>query len=170
MIRAAAEGMPTKFIWRRGDRGASSSPVVVPEDFRMTSDLAAARTPKWMFWTGWVLTVIPVLMMGVGGVAMLVNPAPMLEGLTKMGYPEYVARPLAAVEVACALLYLFPRTAVLGAILLTGYLGGAVATHVRVGDPMFPIPVVFGAVVWLALFLRDARVRALIPLRSRPGK
>jgi hypothetical protein len=73
---------------------------------------------------------------------------------------------LGITEVACTIIYLIPRTAVLGAILLTGYFGGATATHVRVGDPSFVGPVVLGVLVWLGLFLRDDRLRALIPLRS----
>jgi len=72
---------------------------------------------------------------------------------------------LGIVEASCAILYLIPRTAVLGAILVTGYLGGAVATHARVGDPAFITPALLGVIAWLGLFLRDRRVRALIPLR-----
>jgi Mn2+/Fe2+ NRAMP family transporter len=69
-------------------------------------------------------------------------------------------------EIACTVIYVIPRTSVLGAILLTGYLGGATATHVRIGDPSFFGPVIFGVLVWLGLWLRDARLRALLPLRS----
>jgi hypothetical protein len=82
-----------------------------------------------------------------------------------LGYPAGVLGALAFLEVACTVLYVVPRTAVLGAILLTGYLGGAVATHVRVGDP-FAIPLVLGALLWAGLFLRDERVRDLLPLRK----
>jgi hypothetical protein len=80
------------------------------------------------------------------------------------GYPAGVALPLFIVELVCVLLYAIPRTAVLGAILLTGYLGGAVATHVRVGEPWF-LPVIFGVLVWLGIYLREPRLRELAPLR-----
>ena len=83
-----------------------------------------------------------------------------------MGWPTSVALVVAVLELGSLALYLIPQTAVLGAILLTGYLGGAVATHVRIGEYwQCWIPVAFGVLVWLGLFLRDARVRALIPLR-----
>jgi hypothetical protein len=72
---------------------------------------------------------------------------------------------IAIVELACVLLYAIPRTSVLGAILLTGYLGGAISTHVRAGEPFY-LPLGVGVIVWLGLFLRDARLRALLPLRS----
>jgi fucose permease len=83
----------------------------------------------------------------------------------KFGYPEGMLTTLAVLELTCTLLYLVPRTAVLGAVLLTGYLGGAVATHVRVGD-VFVAPLLVGVFVWVGLFLRDERVRALLPLRG----
>lgn len=93
---------------------------------------------------------------------------PVIEGSVKLGYSESVIIPLGTVLIACTVLYLIPRTAVLGAILLTGYLGGAVATHVRVGDGIFPVAfgVTFGVLLWLGLYLRDARLRELVPLRS----
>jgi uncharacterized membrane protein len=114
---------------------------------------------------GWILSAIPILMMGVGGVVTIFNPEQMAKGMSEMGYPSHLAKTVLGLELAFALLYAFPRTAVLGAILLTAYLGGAVATHLRVSDDMWPIPVVFGVIVWLGLFLRDARLRALVPLR-----
>jgi hypothetical protein len=127
------------------------------------------RTPKAMLWTGRIISAIPVLMMGVVGAVMLVaSPDKAAEGMVQHGYPASITRPLLIVEIICVLLYVIPQTAVLGAILLTGYLGGAVATHVRVGEP-FWFPIVFGVLVWLGLFLRDARVRALVPLRRPAG-
>lgn len=86
------------------------------------------------------------------------------QGLAHLGLPESLILPLAILEIACVVVYLIPATSILGAILLTGYLGGAICTHVRVGDP-FVIPIVLGIVVWLGLFLREPRLRALIPLR-----
>jgi hypothetical protein len=98
----------------------------------------------------------------------LVNPPEVAKEMARLGYPESLALGLAIVELGCTLVYLIPRTAVLGAILLTGYLGGAVATHVRVGDPpgAFLQPAILGVLLWGGLFLRDPRLRALIPLRG----
>ena len=96
------------------------------------------------------------------------KPEFVVKATTEIGYPEDVIVPLGVVVLACALLYLVPRTAVLGAILLTGYLGGAVASHVRHADGWGAIlsPVVFGALLWGGLYLRDVRLRALVPLRG----
>jgi hypothetical protein len=91
-----------------------------------------------------------------------------VEDFARLGYPESVIMGIAILEIACTLVYLIPRTSVLGAILLTGYLGGAVATHVRVGDPSVNIlaPIFVGALFWVGLYLRNERLRALIPFRS----
>jgi len=118
-----------------------------------------------MFWAGWVLTVLLSLMLAMGGVMNVTRSQMAVEGLNKYGYPPGVLVPLGAVVLVSVALYLFPRTAVLGAILLTGWLGGAVNTHVRAGEPWFMAAIV-GALVWLALYLRDPRLRALVPLRS----
>ena len=89
---------------------------------------------------------------------------PVVKGTTELGYPESLVRVLGVLQFVCVAVYLVPRTSVFGAILLTGYLGGAVATHVRAGEAYW-FPVLFGALIWLGLFLRDARIRALVPLR-----
>lgn len=119
-------------------------------------------------WAGRIVSWLPALFLLLDGVAKLFKPAPVVEGTVKLGYPESVIIPLGIVLVVCTVLYLIPATAVLGAILLTGYLGGAVATHVRVSDGLFPIvfAVTFGALIWLGIYLRDARVRELVPLRT----
>jgi len=91
-----------------------------------------------------------------------------VEGTLQLGYPESVILGLGIILLACTVVYLMPRTAILGAILLTGYLGGAVATHVRVGSPLFShvlFPVYLGVLIWGGLYLRDERLRALFPLR-----
>ena len=92
------------------------------------------------------------------------KPASVVEGFTHLGIPEKLAFGLGVVELACAILYLIPQTFVLGAILRTGYLGGATCTHLRAGDPFF-MPVLVGVFVWGGLFLREPRLRELIPLR-----
>ncbi|MGC2236279.1 MAG: DoxX family protein [Pyrinomonadaceae bacterium] len=122
---------------------------------------------KKMLWAGRIISAMPVLFLLLDGAAKLFKPAPVVEATVKLGYPETVIVGLGIVLLVCTILYLIPCTSILGAILLTGYLGGAVATHVRVGDTLFTIlfPVIFGVLLWGGLFLRDERLRALIPLR-----
>ena len=135
----------------------------------MQSSTQTAPVSKKRPWAGIVISGLPALFLLVDGVMKLVKPAPVVEGTVKLGYPETVILPLGIVLLACTLLYVIPRSSVLGAILLTGYLGGAVATHVRVGDPLFShvlFPIYLGVLIWLGLYLRDDRLRALVPLRS----
>jgi len=124
----------------------------------------SASIKALMLWAGRVMSALPVLMLLFSGVMKLMKPAPVVEGFAHLGYPEGLALGLGIVELACVVVYVIPRTSVLGAILLTGYLGGATATHLRIGEPFF-MPIVLGALVWGGLFLRDERLRALIPLR-----
>jgi hypothetical protein len=119
-------------------------------------------------WTGRITSALPALFLFVDGVGKLVKPAPVVEGTVQLGYPESVLLGLGIVLLTCTVLYVIPRTAVFGAILLTGYLGGAIATHVRVGSPLFShtlFPVYVALLIWGGLYLRDDRLRALIPLR-----
>ena len=118
---------------------------------------------KGTLWAGRIISGLPALFLLLDGVMKLFKPAFVVEATVKLGYPENVIIPIGAVLVVCTILYLIPKTSVLGAILLTGYLGGAVATHVRTGESLFSIvfPVIFGVLVWLGLYLRDARLRAL---------
>jgi hypothetical protein len=120
-----------------------------------------------MLWAGRILSALPALFLLFDGAMKLVKPDFVVKATVELGYPEGVIVPLGIVLVTCTVLYLIPPTAVLGAILLTGYLGGAVATHVRAGQGPFEIlfPVIFGAILWSGLFLRDERLRALIPWR-----
>jgi DoxX-like family len=121
-----------------------------------------------MLWAGRIVTALPVLLFVFTGMFGLRKPDIAREGFAHYGYPAGALVRITIVELACAIVYAIPRTSVLGAILLTGYLGGATATHVRVGEPFF-LPIVVGVVVWLGIFLRDGRLRVLIPLRSREG-
>src|SRR5258705_12246933 len=111
---------------------------------------------------------LPALFLLVDGIMKLFKPAPVVEATVKLGYPESTIIGMGIVLLLCTVLYLIPRTAILGAILLTGYLGGAVATHVRVGEGLFSIlfPVIFGVLLWGGLYLRDNRLRMLIPLHQ----
>jgi hypothetical protein len=123
---------------------------------------------KKALWAGHVLSALPALFLLVDGAAKLFKPAPVVEGTLQLGYPESSIVGIGIVLLVSTILYLIPRTSVLGAILLTGYLGGATATHVRVDGPLFNIlfPVVFGALLWAGLYLRDERLRALVALRK----
>jgi hypothetical protein len=115
---------------------------------------------------GWIFTVLPALILAGSAAGKLLGAAQVKELMGgKLGYPPGSIPVIGAVELCCALLLVLPRTAVLGAILVTGYLGGAVATHVRAADA-FVAPVILGVVAWGGIFLRDARVRALLPLRK----
>lgn len=133
-----------------------------------TQTLATTRVvhpSKKLLWTGRVISAIPMLMMfGLAVVFLIMNPPMVEEGMKKYGYPEGSGRVLLIVEIVCALFYMIPQTAVLGAILLTGYLGGAVATHVRASEPPY-MPIIFGVLVWLGLLLREPRLWPLLPWR-----
>jgi hypothetical protein len=135
------------------------------EESLMQSDTQAAPVSKKMLWAGYIISALPVLLLLFSGAMKLAKPEPVLEGFAQLGYPESLALGLGIVEIACTIIYVIPRTCILGAILLTGYLGGATATHVRVGDPFFA-PIILGVLVWGGLWLRDVRLRALVPLRS----
>jgi hypothetical protein len=131
----------------------------------MQPNTPTAPVSKGLLWTSYVISALPVLGLVVSGAMKLVKLEFVVKEFGRLGYPEHLVVPIGIVEVACAILYAIPQTSVLGAILITGYLGGATATHVRISDNFIP-PVIFGVLVWLGLFLRDARLRALVPLRS----
>jgi hypothetical protein len=131
----------------------------------MSAETNSPSVPKWMFWAGWVLSGVLSLLFAFSGVMKLTKSPDVVEGFTHLGWPDNLALAIGTVELACTILYLIPQTAVLGAILLTGYMGGAIATHVRLGEP-FWLHVVIGVVLWLGLYFRDPRLRVLIPLRT----
>ncbi len=119
---------------------------------------------------GYGLTIVVVLFLLMDAAMKLLAPAPVAQAMTQLGWPAsaLMARGLGALLLVCALLYIWPRTSVLGAILLTGYLGGAVAAHVRLGNPVFThelFGVYLGLFVWGGLYLRDAHLRSLFPVR-----
>ena len=127
-----------------------------------------AEVSKTNLWIGRIVSYLPALFLLVDGVMKLVKPTVVVDATVKLGYAESAIIPIGVVLIICTILYLIPATSVLGAILLTGYLGGAVATHVRAAEGVFPIvfPVIFGILIWLGLYLRDVRLRGLIPLRT----
>ena len=132
----------------------------------MPSASQSAPTSKKMLWASYIISAIPVLLLVTSAVAKFVKPAQVVQGFAQFGFPESYISHLGILELACTVIYLIPRTSVLGAILLTGYLGGATVTHLRVGDPAFVGAVIVGIFVWGGLFFREPRLRALIPLRS----
>jgi hypothetical protein len=130
---------------------------------------AGAPSSKKSVWVGRVLSGLVVLFLIPDGIIKFIKPAPVIETSAHLGLPLSLANTLGVLLLVCTAIYVFPRTSILGAILLTGYLGGAVATHLRVGDPLFShilFPTYLGVLLWLGLYLRDSRLRALIPLRS----
>ena len=124
-----------------------------------------APVSKKRLWAGRIISGLAVLMLLFSGVMKLMRPVAVVEEFGRLGYPESLIVGIGILEIFCAVVYLIPRSSILGAILVTGYLGGATATHARIGDPFF-MPIVLGVAIWAGLFLRDDRLRALIPLRS----
>jgi hypothetical protein len=119
------------------------------------------RTSRPLVWTGRVLGGLVIAFLLFDAIAKLMLLAPVVEGTVRVGYPIEVIRPLGVLLATCTILYAIPRTQVLGALLLTAYLGGATATHVRLEQP-FWMPIAMGVVLWAALCLRNARVRAIL--------
>ncbi|TLY34349.1 MAG: DoxX family protein [Nitrospirae bacterium] len=117
-------------------------------------------------WVGRGISVLVSLVFLISAFMKLKGGAEVMQGMAHLGLPESLILPLAILEVSCVVIYLIPATSILGAILLTGYIGGAICTHLRVGDPFF-IQIALGIFVWLGLYLRENRLKALIPLRTR---
>jgi hypothetical protein len=134
----------------------------------MRTDIQEASTSKAMLWSGRIISGLVVVFMIFDGATKVMKVPQVLAASMQLGYSVNAIAGIGAALLVCTLIYLIPQTAVLGAILLTGYLGGAVASQVRSGAPVFEMsfPIIFGVLVWLGIFLRDGRLRALIPLRS----
>lgn len=137
-------------------------------DSMRTTSPASATTAAPRRWPGRVLSGIPVAFLAFDVAIKLVNPPFVTEASVRIGVPPELTIGLGVLLAACLALYLIPRTAPLGAVLLTGYLGGAVLTHLRIGDPMIShtlFPIYVGALLWAGLYLRDERVRRLVAAR-----
>jgi len=132
---------------------------------------AAAPPSKKKLWAGRILSAIPVLMLVFSGVGKLLMPPAVAEGFTRLGLPQSLGLGIGILEIAVAVVYAIPRTAVLGAILVAAYLGGATATHVRVGELPQALggAVLLGVMAWIGLYLREERLQALVPLRKQPN-
>jgi hypothetical protein len=146
-------------------------PIPARNDDAPSAGAADSQPSKKMLWSGRILSGLAVLFLLFDATVKVLQLPPALQGTAQLGYPASVVFPLGILQLVCLVVYLIPRTAVLGAILWTGYLGGAIATHVRVGNPLFShllFPVYVAALLWAGLWLRDERVRAV--LRARTAK
>ena len=124
-------------------------------------------TSKKHVWAARAMWGVAVLFLAFDTLGKLLALAPVIEGTARLGYPERSVLVIGIIELACLVVYVVPRTAVLGGLLLTGYLGGAVATHFRIGDPVLThilFPTYGAALLWGALVLRDERLRQLVSL------
>lgn len=132
----------------------------------MSSGNSTTPASKKMLWAGYILSALPVLLLLFSGVMKLAKPPDLVEGFNHLGIPDRLALGIGILEIACTILYIIPRTAILGAILVTAYMGGAVTTHLRIGEPFF-MQVILGMLAWGGLYLRDARLRTLLPIKSQ---
>lgn len=128
----------------------------------------ANTVSKGRLWTGWIISALVMLFLLFDSITKLLKVRPVLEASAQLGYPVNTIVTIGAILLVCALLYIIPQTAVLGTILLTRYLGGAVAANLRIGSPMFNtfFPIVFAVLAWTGIFLRESRLAPLIPFRS----
>lgn len=121
---------------------------------------------KALLWTGRVMSALPVLLITFGGVMKILKAPAVVQGTVQAGFPETLVRPVGIIEMLSVIVYLIPQTSVLGAILLTGTMGGAIAVDIRIGSPAWIPALVCGMLAWGGLFFRDVRLRALIPFRK----
>ena len=132
--------------------------------------MTTSSISKGRLWTGRIISGLFAFLLALDALGKFLKPEPVVQGTIELGYPVSVIVPLGVLLLAGVIFYALPRTAVLGAILLTGYLGGAVATHVRVGNPTFThvlVPVYVGVLLWVGLTLRDRRLEALLFAKDR---
>ncbi len=135
----------------------------------MRSDSESAQVSNKRLWPGVILSALAITFLLFDSIIKVMRLAVAIEGTTRLGYPAGAVLGIGVLELVCVLVYAIPQSSVLGAILLTGYLGGAIASHVRAGSPLFThilFPVYVGVLVWGGIFLREERLRALIPVRS----
>jgi hypothetical protein len=134
---------------------------------RATSEAHSALNGGNMVWTGRIMSAIAVIFMLMDATIHVLKPPPVVQAFAQLGYPIALSAGLGVLEFLCVVIYVIPRTAVFGALLLTGYLGGATATQLRVGSPIFELifPALIGILVWGGIYLREERLRQLIPLR-----
>ena len=134
-----------------------------------TNSVAATAVTNKALWTGRALSGLAILFLVFDGVTKVLKVTQVMEASAQLQFPPWTIPVIGALLLFCTLIYAIPQTSVLGAVLLTGYLGGAVASQLRVGNPLFAetlFPIYFAVVVWAGLLLRESRLRALIPLRN----
>jgi len=139
----------------------------------MQTSVPAAVVSGKAIWAGRIISAVVVLFLLVDGGMKLIPLDVVIEATGQLGYPVSLARTLGILTLVCTVLYVIPQTSVLGAILMTGYLGGSVASHLRIDSPLLThvlFGVYLGVLLWGGLYLRDGRLRALIPLRREPGR
>ena len=138
----------------------------------MPTETTSMGASKKALWTGRTISTVIVLLLTLDSVMKFFKPKPVVDAFAQLGIPIALDFTIGTLLLICTLLYAVPATSMLGAILLTGYLGGAVMTHLRVGDPLFShvlFPTYLGSLIWLGLYLRDPRLRILVPLRTQRG-
>jgi hypothetical protein len=135
---------------------------------RLTQSATQTTSLSKRIVAGRIISAVPILFMIFDGGIKLTKVAPVTEAFIQLGYPVSLAPTIGILALVCTAVYALPRSSVLGAVLLTGYLGGAIATQVRAGAGLFPIffPLIIAGLIWGGLFLRDDRLRAFLPLRS----
>jgi hypothetical protein len=138
----------------------------IVEDMHMPLATESVAVSKKVLWASYIVSALPVLLLLFSGVMKVMRPPTLVQGFVQYGFPESLIIPIGIIELACTVVYLIPQTAVLGAILVTGYLGGAVVTNLRIGNNQWVMPVFVGVLAWTGLYMRDHRIRALIPLRK----
>ncbi|MGH9586044.1 MAG: DoxX family protein [Acidobacteriaceae bacterium] len=133
----------------------------------MSTSVQVVAVSKKSSWAGRILSILIVLFMLFDGISKVMKPASVVQGFAQAGWPASLAVTVGVIALVCAVLYAIPSTSILGAILLTGYLGGATASNLRIGMPMIIVfaPVIVGVLAWVALYLRDARLRVLVPVK-----
>jgi hypothetical protein len=128
-----------------------------------------ATPSKSRLWTGRILSILTILFLFFDGIMKLVRPLPVTQAMTQLGFPQHLSIPIGVILLLCTALYAIPSTSVLGAVLLTGYLGGAVVSQLRIGASLFGstlFPIYFGVLLWAGIYLREPRLRACVPVRK----
>ena len=133
-----------------------------------TAVTPAPNVSKGSLWTGRLISGLVVLFMLFDCITKILRLPQVVDATVKVGYPASTVLPIGVTLLICVILYIIPRTSILGAVLIVGYLGGAVATNVRASQPAFnsAFAITFGVLTWLGLYLREPRLRALVPLKS----
>ena len=133
------------------------------------SSAVVSSVSKGRLWAGWIVTLLVGLFLLFDAAGKLMMPVFVVDAFTRLGIPAGIGFTIGIILTACTVIYLIPRTAVFGAVLLTGYLGGAIAIHMRAGSTLFEtiFPVIFGILAWVGIYLREPRLAALMPLRGR---